>query len=148
VDVSTFRRCPSVVIFVCPVTLEKGEQIMSSTNPPPTPEFASISGWMALTGMKRSKTYEEIGAGHLPAVKHGSRTLVDVRAGLEWLRGLPAAKVKAPPSAEPGACTPKMDDAPAGRRNPRALMSSAKHPGRRPPAGDPNNARAARRRQV
>jgi hypothetical protein len=61
----------------------------------PTPKFAPIEpDWCTISGMSRRMTYEEIGRGNLKAVKLGTRTLVDVEHGLEYLRSLPAAKIR------------------------------------------------------
>jgi hypothetical protein len=62
----------------------------------PSPKFASIPHWCALTGMSRTGTYNALGRGDLRAVKCGYRTLIDVEAGLAWLRSLPTAEVSAP----------------------------------------------------
>ena len=57
------------------------------------PKFAAISQWCAISGMTRTATYAALGAGDLRAIKQpgGRRTLIDVDAGLEWLRSQPAA---------------------------------------------------------
>lgn len=54
-----------------------------------TPEFTTIDGWCALTGMRRTATYEAIQRGDLIARKVGRRALVDVPAGLAWLHSCP-----------------------------------------------------------
>ncbi len=41
----------------------------------------------------RSKTYEEIGAGRLEAVKVGKRTLIPVTAAHRWLESLEPAEI-------------------------------------------------------
>jgi hypothetical protein len=46
--------------------------------------------------MGRRVTYDELGRGNLKAVKVGARTLIDVEAGLAWLRSRPAAAIRAP----------------------------------------------------
>jgi hypothetical protein len=61
-----------------------------------TPKFAPIPIWGQISGMGRTTTYEEIGRGHLRAIKVGSRTLIDVDHGLAWLTSLPAATIRAP----------------------------------------------------
>lgn len=58
------------------------------------PKYATLPHWCVLSGMSRTKTYYAIGAGNLRAVKLGNRTLVDVDAGLAWLRSLPAAQIR------------------------------------------------------
>ena len=65
----------------------------------PTPKFAPVPQWCALSGMGRSSTYNALGRGDLKAIKVGSRTLVDVEAGLAWLRSMPAAQIRAPKTA-------------------------------------------------
>jgi hypothetical protein len=46
--------------------------------------------------MRRSATYNALGRGDLKAIKVGARTLIDVEAGLAWLRSLPPAQIRAP----------------------------------------------------
>lgn len=46
-----------------------------------------------MTGMSRSVTYEALGRGDLRAIKLGTRTLIDVEAGLAWLASMPAAEI-------------------------------------------------------
>jgi hypothetical protein len=69
---------------------------MMNPTPSPNPRFATIDGWCALSGMGRRVTYDEIGRGNLKAIKVGARTLIDVEAGLAWLRSRPAAVIRAP----------------------------------------------------
>jgi hypothetical protein len=49
--------------------------------------------------MSRTATYYALGRGDLKAIKVGARTLIDVEAGLAWLRSLPAAEIRAPRAA-------------------------------------------------
>jgi hypothetical protein len=63
-----------------------------------SPKFCSIDNWCALSGMGRRVTYAELGVGNLKAIKVGARTLIDVDAGLAWLRSRPAAVIRAPRS--------------------------------------------------
>jgi hypothetical protein len=65
----------------------------------PSPKFAPIPQWCVISGMSRTATYNALGRGDLKAIKVGSRTLVDVEAGLAWLRALPAAQIRAPRAA-------------------------------------------------
>ena len=60
----------------------------------PTPKYAPIADWCAISGMGRTKVYEEAGRGNLKLVKLGGRTLVDVEHGLKWLGTLPAATIR------------------------------------------------------
>lgn len=55
----------------------------------PTPEFAPMPRWCAISGMGRTRTYEELAAGNLSGVKLGTRLLINVPKGLAWLRSLP-----------------------------------------------------------
>lgn len=59
-----------------------------------TSRYATIDGWCALTGMSRAGTYRGLGRGHLAGLKLGDRTLIDVRAGLAWMRTLPPAVIR------------------------------------------------------
>ena len=65
------------------------------------PRYATIPTWCSISGMSRAGTYNALGRRDLRAVKLGLRTLIDVRAGLEWLGSLPEAQVQRPKSATP-----------------------------------------------
>jgi hypothetical protein len=65
----------------------------------PTPMYAPLPQWCAISGMSRTATYNALGRGDLKAIKIGSRTLLDVEAGLAWLRSLPAAQIRPPRAA-------------------------------------------------
>ena len=65
----------------------------------PTPKYAPMPKWCALSGMSRTASYNALGRGDLRAIKVGNRTLVDVDAGLDWLRSLPSAQIRAPKAA-------------------------------------------------
>ncbi len=67
----------------------------------PEPAFCSVEDWCALSGMGRRSTYEYLGSGELKAVKVGARTLIDVAAGLAWLRSRPPAVIRAPRERKP-----------------------------------------------
>jgi hypothetical protein len=58
-----------------------------------TPRFAPISDWCVISGMGRSSVYEALGRGDLKAIKLGTRTLIDVEAGLAWLASMPPAVI-------------------------------------------------------
>jgi hypothetical protein len=60
------------------------------------PKYAPLQAWCAISGMSRTSSYNALGRGDLRAIKLGSRTLIDVDAGLNWLRSLPAAKIRTP----------------------------------------------------
>jgi hypothetical protein len=62
----------------------------------PSPKFATIENWLVISGMGRRVTYEEMGRGNIKAIKVGARTLIDVEAGLAWLRARPSAVIRAP----------------------------------------------------
>jgi hypothetical protein len=66
-----------------------------------TPKFATVSGWCGLSGMSRTGTYDALGLGYLNAIKAGRRTLIDVDAGLAWLRSLPKATFRTPQTITP-----------------------------------------------
>ncbi|WP_428487219.1 helix-turn-helix domain-containing protein [Rhodopila sp.] len=67
----------------------------------PTPKFTTIDNWIVMSGMGRRSVYEYLGSGELKAVKVGSRTLIDVEAGLAWLRSRPPAVIRAPRPRQP-----------------------------------------------
>jgi hypothetical protein len=62
----------------------------------PSPKFATIDNWCTISGMGRRSVYDELGRANLKAVKVGTRTLIDVDAGLAWLRSRPPAVIRAP----------------------------------------------------
>jgi hypothetical protein len=49
--------------------------------------------------MSRTASYNALGRGDLKAIKVGNRTLIDVEAGLDWMRSLPPAHIRAPRTA-------------------------------------------------
>jgi hypothetical protein len=53
----------------------------------PAKAYATVKEWVEISGMARSSTYKAMNDGHLTAVKVGRRTLIDVNAGLVWMRG-------------------------------------------------------------
>ncbi len=66
--------------------------------------FASTAPWFAppknacvILGLKRSKLYEEIGAGNIGAYKNNKSLLVDLMSGRRHIQSLPKAEIK--PSA-------------------------------------------------
>ena len=64
-----------------------------------SPKFAPLPQWCAISGMSRTATYNALGRGDLKAIKLGTRTLLDVEAGVAWLRSLPAAQIRPPKAA-------------------------------------------------
>jgi hypothetical protein len=54
-----------------------------------TPSYVSIREWCRLSGMGLTSAYLALGRGDLLAIKLGRRTVVDVEAGLRWLRAQP-----------------------------------------------------------
>jgi hypothetical protein len=71
-------------------------------------EFAPIPRWREISGMSRSKTYEELGVGHLRGVKCGRQILIDVRHGLEYMRSLPQAEIR--PRTTPKRRSPQKEE--------------------------------------
>jgi hypothetical protein len=61
-----------------------------------TPKFGTIDTWLSLSGMGRRTTYDELGRGNLKAVKVGTRTLINIEAGLAWIASQPPAQIRAP----------------------------------------------------
>ena len=62
----------------------------------PSPKFATIEDWCVISGLSRRVVYDKLGTGELKAIKVGGRTLVDVEAGLAWMRALPPPAIRAP----------------------------------------------------
>ena len=60
------------------------------------PAYATLDGWLALSGMGRTSTYEALARGHLRGIKVGTRLLIDVSSGLAWLRARPPAAINLP----------------------------------------------------
>jgi hypothetical protein len=63
--------------------------------------FASTAPWFAppkeacvILGLKRSKLYEEIGAGHIWAYKNNKSLLVDLMSGRRRIQSLPRAQIR------------------------------------------------------
>ena len=59
-----------------------------------TPKFGTIPHWLKLSGMSRTGCYNALARGDLKAIKLGNRTLIDIEAGLAWLRSLPAPQIR------------------------------------------------------
>lgn len=55
--------------------------------------YATMPDWCALSGMRPSKTYDELSRGNLRAKKIGTRLVIDVQHGLAWLRTLPEPNI-------------------------------------------------------
>jgi hypothetical protein len=53
------------------------------------PAYCEMPVWRLSTGMSKNKTYK-----YIPLKKLDSRTLVDVRKGLEWMERLPEVQSK------------------------------------------------------
>ncbi len=60
------------------------------------PKYTTVKGWIELTGMSRTGTYNALAQGWLRAIKQGAKTLIDVDHGLEWLRSQPEATFRPP----------------------------------------------------
>lgn len=78
------------------LTVRKMRAQIKSGSDEVSPVFVTVTHWTKVSGMSRSKTYQEIGRGNLRSVKCGRRTLLDMQAGLDWMRSLPPATVRAP----------------------------------------------------
>lgn len=55
--------------------------------------YANMPDWCALTGMRPSRTYDELSRGNLRAKKISKRLLIDAQPGLALLRTLPEPDV-------------------------------------------------------
>lgn len=53
-------------------------------------KFGTISEWCRQSGMGVTATYQALARGDLKAIRLGRRTLVNIEAGLGWLRSQPA----------------------------------------------------------
>lgn len=67
-------------------TVADRERLLTPNGIATTPQFGTVRTWCALTGMGHTATYAAMGRGELPAIKLGRRTLIDIEAGLSWLR--------------------------------------------------------------
>jgi hypothetical protein len=56
-------------------------------------KYAPLPDWFAISGMRRTATYEAIGRGDLRAIKLNGRTLIDVEHGLAYMARLPEAAI-------------------------------------------------------
>jgi hypothetical protein len=92
---------------------------------PVMPEFAPIPRWREISGMARSKTYEELAAGHLRGVKCGRQLLIDVKHGLEYMRSLPPALIR-PRTTPRRHSTPPLAPAPQATASTRQEAERAK----------------------
>jgi hypothetical protein len=73
-------------------------------------KYATLDSWILISGMGRSTTYQALAAGHMRAKKAGTRLLIDVEAGLAYIRSLPDARIELPNSRRPiveASATPK-----------------------------------------
>jgi len=68
--------------------------------------YATLPDWCALSGMRSSKTYDELSRGNLRAKKIGKRLLIDVQHGLAWLHTLPEPNIKLARASRPVAAAP------------------------------------------
>jgi hypothetical protein len=84
-------------------TVEMKKALKGSGQAGPEPAFCSIDDWCVISGMGRRWTYDAIGRGVLRAVKCGSRTLIDVPHGLDYMRSLPPAQIRPLRQKEPAA---------------------------------------------
>ena len=57
------------------------------------PVFVPLNEWCRLSGMTRSAAYDALRLGQLKSHKLGRKTLIDVAAGLAWIRAMPAAEI-------------------------------------------------------
>ncbi len=54
-----------------------------------TPVYVTVKRWTELSGLSRSKTYQLLAAGKLPAIRVDARTLIDFKQATEWLASRP-----------------------------------------------------------
>ena len=72
------------------------------------PRYVSIKEWCRMSGQGMTSTYAALARGELTAIKMGRRTLVDVEAGIAWLRSRPAWRPSVPVAAQPAAMPRKL----------------------------------------
>ena len=80
--------------------------MMTSTASQPTPahaaaetlqpRYCSITRFCEMSGLGRRTIYDLLGSGDLRAIKVGTKTLLDVEHGLDWLKSRPPAVIRAP----------------------------------------------------
>ena len=58
------------------------------------PELLTLDEFCKLTNTGRTKTYQEISAGRLKAIKHGRSTRITRTAMIEWINALPDYKTQ------------------------------------------------------
>jgi hypothetical protein len=58
------------------------------------PAWGSIETWCYISGMSRRATYEGIATKELEARKDGTKTIINIEAGLKRMAALPLAKIK------------------------------------------------------
>jgi hypothetical protein len=77
------------------------------------PPFVPVKAACVVGGFGRSKLYEVVGAGHVRAIKLGSKTLIDTASLLTYLEGLPAAQIRPAKPKCTARAAGKADAAPA-----------------------------------
>lgn len=75
---------------------------------PVHPSFVSIREWCRISGMGMTSAYAALGRGELAAIKLGRRTVIDLDAGLAWLRSRPVWRPSVPVAAQPAAMPRKL----------------------------------------
>ncbi len=70
------------------------EAYRKASGAPTLPAYMSIEQWCRFAGMSRRVVYDKLGSGELKAMKLGAKTLIDVWAGVVFLRSLPVAKIR------------------------------------------------------
>jgi hypothetical protein len=74
-----------------------------------SPQFVPLRAWLMVSGMSRSQTYRLLSSGELRAKKNGTRLLINLPHGLEYLKRLPDAEIKLAdrPPVQPPADAPR-----------------------------------------
>ena len=75
---------------------------------PVQPSFVSIKEWCRISGMGMTSAYAALARGELAAIKLGRRTVIDLEAGLAWLRSRPVWSPSGPVAAQPAAMPRKL----------------------------------------
>jgi excisionase family DNA binding protein len=86
------RLHPATVLLQrsLPIAIVQGDKLKAAADHHFAKVAYRVDEFCALTGLGRSKIYQEISACRLKAIKCGNRTLITAAAAKQWLDTLPA----------------------------------------------------------